>query len=732
MSEPGPIDDGRPPWMVAGRLRTVRDGLSVAQVAIAVAAVALAGGVAPLSLGLLVVLCVLALWRPLPVRPSAATERGWTLLVFVALAATVARAVLRAEFLDAGVDFLLLLVVQRLFNRQRAREHSQLLLLGILLMVVGAVINTELSYPLLLVGYLLVAVMALLVNTLMSEGERLGSRVMMGLGRHGHRRQRALWRAAAMVAGLAAAGALLTFLFFPRFGPGVFLRGRMATDSSSGFSDEVQLGGFGTIKTDTTVVIRIRPDIEPGTNRPTWHLRGSSFDRYENGHWRHGPNAAPRPLRAGYGYRAIADGKQGRLVRASGRRLHAREVPGFARSADVQRGTMLVEDIGADVLFVPSPPVAIQVLARGDLERRARPIGGRNDEIRVSKSPGPIQYRAVWRAAEPTRDELRATGDPTVAPEIAHFVQRPSLSPEVTELAERIAGSAPDRLSKIEALADYLQGFEYTLEQRSSPRVEDGADPIEGFLFDTRAGHCEYFATALALLGRELGIPTRIVNGYYGAHRNDVGGYYAVRQADAHSWVEVHFGELGWVTFDPTPPAGRTAGDNAPWWPAATEVLDALRNAYLEYVIDYDLSKQRAVLEGLGVRRRDAPPQLRDLWWVLALVTVVGGLWMWRRIARRRRSEPRIETRWLHRVLDRLARDGFTVAPSDSPTALQERLRDTEHPAAEPVSAFLRAYEALRFGRDPSPAARKQLERRARAALTALSQTKARRGRGRT
>ena len=187
--------------LAMGPLRRLRDALCLGQVGLGVIAVALAGGIAWPSLVLVTLLAAVAWWRPLPAVPSHTGQRAWTILVLVALVATLVRAVMLVDFLDAGVDFLLLLVVQRAFNRQRAREHAQLLLLGVLLMVVGAVINTEPSYPVLLVAYLVVATMALVLNNLMAEGERLGERVMLRLEHEGHARRRSLWRAATAVAG---------------------------------------------------------------------------------------------------------------------------------------------------------------------------------------------------------------------------------------------------------------------------------------------------------------------------------------------------------------------------------------------------------------------------------------------------------------------------------------------------------------------------------------------------
>lgn len=728
-------------------LRRLRDGLSLGQIAIGVAAVALAGGIAWPSLALAAVLVAVAWRRPLPVAPSLAAQRAWTLLVLAALVATLARAVLVLDFLDAGVDFLLLLVVQRTWNRQRAREHAQLLLLGTLLMVVGAVINTDPSYPLLLAAYLVVATMALVVNNLMAEGERLGERVMLRLAHEGHARRRSLWRAAAAVAGLAAAGALFTFVAFPRWGVGMFLRGRLPGELRSGFSDEVTLGGFGTIKTDATVVMRIRPE-SPAEARTTWYLRGSSFDRYADGRWQHGRAAPPGPLRAAYGWRALADDGVARLVQLSPRQLAARPIAGFADSTRTERATIVLEDIGAEVLFVPSDPVAVQVIARGPIEARASPVGGTSHEVRVTKPPGPVQYRVLWRAGQPSEAELAAVGDPPVDEALAPYLQRSdALAPEVGALARGLAAEAPTRLAKVEAIMEHLRGFEYTLELQGSDRVRAGADPLEGFLFDTRAGHCEYFATAMAVLLREVGVPTRIVNGYYGAHRNDVGDFWAVRQADAHSWVEVHFGPLGWVTFDPTPPSGRTSGDDAAWWPAMTELVDALRNSYLEYVIDYDLGKQLAVLEGIGLRGRGPDVGRSGPWLLGGLLLAVAGLVAWRRWGRGGRVRVRPETTLLLRVLAGLARRGIEHGPAESPQQLVARLRrgaserapagattpssavlagtDRSPPllapaVLDPLERFVATYEALRFGPAPPPDALPRLRAQAREVLRAL------------
>ena len=714
------------------RLQHLRDRLSLAQVAIASLSVLLGGGMAWQSAAIATALAAWAFVRRLPEQQSKRAARLWTFGIFLALIASGARALLRAEFLDAGVDFLLLLIVQRLFNRQRAREHLQLLLLGTLLIVIGAVINTDFTYPILFAAYVVVAAMTLIVNHLASEGERLGARVAADAARSGYRNRRTLWRAAGSVSVLAAVGALTVFFVFPRWGVGVFLRGAMARDAQSGFSGDVQLGGFGRIKSDATVVARLVPltEIEK-TSRLTWHLRGSSLDHYEDGRWSHGrraPSTEVRPMGSFYALERRGQADVVGLPSPPGRgarRYGARPVPGFAASAQTLRVVVTLEDLGVDALFAASEPVAVRLTPRGALERRYGVRGGRNGELKVSKPPGPLQYEFMSRPERPTVPEMQAVGDPRPKKGLAVFRQRSDeLSAEVTDLAREITEGAQTRYDKVAAVMDHLEDYDYTLELLSSDRVEAGADPIEGFLFDTKAGHCEYFATAMAVLLREVDVPTRIVNGYYGAHYNEVGEFYAVRQADAHSWVEVHMGPLGWVTFDPTPPDGRLAGDDAPLWPAGRELVDAMRNAYLQYVIDYNLQKQIAILENLGVRER-GPGRAKVDWkaiggWLAGLIAL--GLIV--RQIRRFRTRPResVEAAQLGRVLKALIARGHKPRPEESPRRFAGRIKA---PYAATVRRFAVAYEDQRFGPSPSAAGRARLRALADKAIEAIRRSTA-------
>src|SRR5262249_46479609 len=133
------------------------------------------------------------------------------------------------------------------------------------------------------------------------------------------------------------------------------------------------------------------------------------------------------------------------------------------------------------------------------------------------------------------------------------YLQLPELDPRVPSLARQAIASAKTPYDKAVALEGYLQAhYSYTLDMTGAP----SGDPLAEFLFVRRAGHCEYFASAMTVMLRSLGIPARYINGFQRGEYNSVGGDFIVRASDAHSWVEAYFPGKGWITFDPTPSGG--------------------------------------------------------------------------------------------------------------------------------------------------------------------------------
>src|SRR6266567_1631280 len=184
-----------------------------------------------------------------------------------------------------------------------------------------------------------------------------------------------------------------------------------------------------------------------------------------------------------------------------------------------------------------------------------------------------------FRKPDPARMH-RASG--SFPADVSNYLQLPALDPRVRSLAEQISGKAVGPHDKAEAIADYLRlHYGYTLQlPKSTPH-----DPIANFLFVRRQGHCEYFASSMAIMLRSIGIPSRIVNGFSGGEFNDITSEYVIRASDAHSWVEAYLPGEDWVEFDPTPSGNAEAHTT---WSRWMQYLDAMQSFWREWIVNYD------------------------------------------------------------------------------------------------------------------------------------------------
>ncbi len=212
-----------------------------------------------------------------------------------------------------------------------------------------------------------------------------------------------------------------------------------------------------------------------------------------------------------------------------------------------------------------------------------------------------VIYKAVSDTAEPNPDPLRR--DLRLYPtSFGRYLQLPeSLDPRISDLARAIVISADarNRYDAARAIERQLQtNYGYTLEMKAG-----GPDPLADFLFNVRAGHCEYFSSAMAVMLRTRGIAARVVNGFLSGEYNDAAGAYTVRQSDAHSWVEVYFPETdSWVTFDPTPAAGRTAPERTGLAAYLGKYTEAFELLWFQYVVGYDKQEQRSLAASMNNR----------------------------------------------------------------------------------------------------------------------------------
>jgi hypothetical protein len=271
----------------------------------------------------------------------------------------------------------------------------------------------------------------------------------------------------------------------------------------------------------------------------------------------------------------------------------------------MQRGmrqVLYVEPMGTDVLFGASMPTVFEI----ETNRPSfRPLT--NDEVRYRHGAG-LRYVVYSDVDRPPADVLRNAS--TILPVLAvnnrdkrtyeaYLQGKDLMSGDTRRLAAEITRNKTNWYDKAVAIEAYLRTeYDYTLQMVAPP---DGVDPIHFFLRDRKAGHCEYFSSAMTMMLRTLDIPARNVNGFLGGAWNEYEDYIAVRGGDAHSWVEVYFPEVGWVTFDPTPASegGVLGRGGSGLLEKLQRFMDTLRLKWFQWVIEYDLHQQLRLFKSL-------------------------------------------------------------------------------------------------------------------------------------
>ena len=317
----------------------------------------------------------------------------------------------------------------------------------------------------------------------------------------------------------------------------------------------------------------------------------------------------------------------------------------------------------------------------------------------------PVTFAAVsythTRAAQPL--------DPAVRRE--DMTLPPRANPRTRELAQSLRAHAAADGAFVQAVLEHLRtgGFVYSLTPEPL-----GADAVDDFLFDTRAGFCGHYASAFVALMRAGGVPARVVTGYLGGEWNPIGGYFVVRQSDAHAWAEVWLPERGWARVDPTAvvaperlrrgildllPEALSTPERllraSPFISGLLQRWDAANAWWTERVVKFDYNTQLDLLGRLGVRTPDA----RYLGWgfMLALCGWLA-LIAWHLGRQPRRGAPDTLGRAYLRLCRKLARAGAARAACQGPLSFAAAVSERRPDLREPVQGLLERYAQLRYG----------------------------------
>jgi len=660
-------------------------------------------------------------WEPPRVRPERWTLI-WNALAVGAFGYTVLSSISAGEWVVSGATFLVFLIVAKLFTRRSSRDYLWIYVLTFIMLLAGTSLNAEISYAICFLGYVVFATWAMILfhlrremedNFLLkhsddSSSERveveriLSSRRIVG--------GPFLGVTAAVSLGIFVLSSIF-FVLFPRVGFGWGLQRGKGHLTFAGFSDGVQLGQHGLIRNDDTVVMRVKLDDAAlqGAAAPELHWRGVAFDRYEQGKWSRSGKAFSTRFKS----QVLSD--RSRVLLDGAARLKG-------DLTNATRQEIYIEPLDTATLFAASAPVAFELDHVPSGAVTSRVAQAQNDEVRYVHYAG-LKYIAWSDTRTPSRDLLRAAPDAD-AKVYAAYLQIPDEMPRrVYDLARRITEGKVGPFAKAEAVVAYLHdGFGYTLEMDTDNREE----PLDYFLFERKRGHCEYFSSAMAILLRAAGVPTRNVDGFLGGEWNEYGKYIAVRGGDAHSWVEVWFDGVGWVTYDPTPASdddalGRGGGGIGD---RLRRLIDNVRLSWFKWVIDYDFSRQMGLLRTLGDALGLGPDgnftsARASRWWKRNQAPLGGGLGglvaivilialirrlavsaRKRRAARRRGPDHPIVQLYV-RAARTLAHRGFPRAPAVTPREHATRLVDRGAPGAPAFAALTEIYYTARYAGTP-------------------------------
>ncbi|WP_395826544.1 DUF3488 and DUF4129 domain-containing transglutaminase family protein [Collimonas sp.] len=574
---------------------------------------------------------------------------------------------------DAGVAMLVLLLTFKLLEMRARRDLFVVLLLSFFLLLTTFFYSQSLSSLLWMIVTLLLILTTQLSFQYIGVQPPLKQRLRLG----------------SMMLAMALPLTLTLFLLFPRIqGPLWGLPGD-AHGGRSGLSDSMSPGNIAQLALSDDIAFRVKfLDPQPPPSKLYW--RGVVLTHFDGRTWTPGLT---------------------RRVAVDSDSAAAAIAPRSAATSVRQQITM--EPNGQRWLFALETP---QMPPRLDGISTSMTV---DHQLRAARMIGDrIRYDVVSNLAPPVADHNdRAELQQALA-------LPPNVNPRSREFAADLRAKAPSERALVAAVLHFFrsENFSYTLEP---PLL--GRDSVDDFLFSSRAGFCEHYASSFVFLMRAAGIPARVVTGYQGGETNPVDKMMTVRQSDAHAWAEVWLPSQGWVRVDPTAAVapnrvetqlsnvlprsffGRLLGPalgKSNWWSALSEAAliaranwEALGNSWNQWVLNYTPARQQSFMRWLGLGEFDWRSLTLLMFAIGAVAT--GSVTLPLLLARNRRD--RLDTLY-SALCTQMARRGIPRQQYEGPRTYESRLCAADSPLSPAtkngVSRFISLYETLRYGAD--------------------------------
>ena len=452
---------------------------------------------------------------------------------------------------------------------------------------------------------------------------------------------------------------LVLFLLFPRIPGPIWSLPESRGHASSGLSDRLAMGSISRLVLSDEVAFRVR-FFSKMPERTELYWRGPVLWDFDGKTW---SSNKPSP----------------------GASLHF--------SGEFVRYEVTIEPSRLKWLFALDMPSSLPPDSSMTPDWQIRAADALNSRIRYAMTSGP-DYIAG-------RDEPEAN--------LQEALRLPmNADPKAKALAASWKGGAEDIASQ--ALAFFKsRHFVYTL---APPRLE--SDEIDDFLFRTRSGFCEHYASSFAFLMRAAGVPSRIVTGYQGGEYNPIDGDLTVRQSDAHAWVEIWERDKGWVRLDPTAivaPVRIASGisdalpqtealpllmrRDAAWARSLRFGWDAAANVWNQWVVGFGEERQKHFLSSLGLH--DADLHEIAMLFSAAIILIFVGMAVWL-LFRLNPLPDRVQTIYM-RFCDRMKRHGIGRMDNEGPLAYAERIALLDPELAFRARPVFDRYIALRYGK---------------------------------
>lgn len=539
------------------------------------------------------------------------------------------------------------------FDLKEPWDHLQVYFVSLLQLIIASELTSSLAFGVVFVTFMVLLVTAMVFSHFLKEGTIDSALVR---------------RPVFIISGLTICLTILFFVGLPRFTYRFLSRGHVRGIHTSGFSGQMDFGSLGTIKLDPTVVMRVELQ---GKSSGPFYWRGSTLDFFDGIAWKNKLRSRLPLSKTGDEFVLMPEGP-GTAPDLRGQRLE-QHIDLEPLDSDLLFGLPRIRSIRSDA-YTLSTDAAGSVSLPGKASRRLR-------------------YTVVSDAA----DDIPGPADPL-------YLQVPAGSERIAELAGRLVRNVTEVAVQARIIEDHLRrNYEYSLKTAPPPK---GVSPLEDFLFRTKKGYCEHYASAMVLMLRHLGIQARIVTGFLGGDRNAYGGYLIVRQSDAHSWVEARI-DGQWRRFDPTPAVAlQRAGGYTLFW-------DSVKMKWSRYVVGFKPEDRSALLGqfSAGLSRAGRLARVSDLRplqgktgvllvFAASGLLLTGGIFILRRHARRAYRPGEAVYR---KVSANLRREGFHISPST--TAQEIEAQASQKPYYEHLREFFAVYGQLRFGRRGDEAA---------------------------